>query len=298
MRIPDSILKSVVFLCGKKKGEFVVTGTGFLIHHKMEGEDARVGYLVTARHVVDRLQDGGSEDTCVYIRANTSRGTTAQFKREPGEWFRHENDRVDIAISPCTMLDSMDQHHFGTEMFLTERTLKSEHVGLGDDLFFPGLFSPRKGETRNIPIVRTGTIAAMPGEEIKTSLGMLRAYLVEARSIGGLSGSPVFLHPGIARGNSGTVVFHAPKPKLYLLGMIHGHYGMGGELTDVCSEGDAFGRERSVNMGIGIVCPADDILALLNQPNVVRHREQAAKAAQRQQIKALSTHSPRPEAKA
>ena len=51
----------------------------------------------------------------------------------------------------------------------------------------------------NLPIVRLGAIAAMPGEYIKTDWGCLRAYLIEARSIGGLSGSPVFIRVGTTR---------------------------------------------------------------------------------------------------
>jgi hypothetical protein len=53
----------------------------------------------------------------------------------------------------------------------------------------------RAGSTRNIPIVRTGVIAAMPAidEPFVRKGEEYHAYLAEMRSIGGLSGSPVFV---------------------------------------------------------------------------------------------------------
>jgi hypothetical protein len=56
-----------------------------------------------------------------------------------------------------------------------------------------GLFKSHYGEQRNIPIIRIGNIAALPEEPVQTHYcGPTDAYLVEVRSIAGLSGSPVF----------------------------------------------------------------------------------------------------------
>jgi hypothetical protein len=81
---------------------------------------------------------------------------------------------------------------------------------------------------------------------------MINAYLIEARSIGGLSGSPVFVH----RLEDGT-------PKFALLGLMEGHYG-----TKTAQSGDT-ASEESVNVGIGIVVPADDIEEIFGQPEIV-----------------------------
>ena len=59
-------------------------------------------------------------------------------------------------------------------------------------------------------------IAMIPDEPVTTSLGDIKAYLVEARSIGGLSGSPAFVRE---TGAEGTGSF-------YLLGLMHGHWGV------------------------------------------------------------------------
>ena len=58
---------------------------------------------------------------------------------------------------------------------------------------------------------------------------MMDAYLIEARSIGGISGSPVFTHMEV---RPHTTLALAPQRQLlqrsekphYLLGLVHGHY--------------------------------------------------------------------------
>src|SRR5260370_996809 len=59
-----------------------------------------------------------------------------------------------------------------------------------------GLFESRTGESRNIPILRAGMIAALPGEPVdatENGHGKFPAFLIEARSIPGMSGAPVFI---------------------------------------------------------------------------------------------------------
>jgi hypothetical protein len=69
------------------------------------------------------------------------------------------------------------------------------HIGIGDAVFITGLFSHHPGKARNLRVIRVGNIAAMPDEPVKTQRGEMEAYLIEARSLGGLSGSPVFVRP-------------------------------------------------------------------------------------------------------
>ena len=45
-----------------------------------------------------------------------------------------------------------------------------------------------------MPILRMGNLAAYPQERVQVEGVEMDAYLIEARSIGGLSGSPVFYH--------------------------------------------------------------------------------------------------------
>ena len=76
---------------------------------------------------------------------------------------------------------------------MTEKVIKENEIEVGEEVFVTGLFSHHHGQSKNIPIVRVGNISAMPEEKIQTKEHLMDAYLIEARSIGGLSGSPVFV---------------------------------------------------------------------------------------------------------
>ena len=94
----------------------------------------------------------------------------------------------------------------------------------------------------------------IPDEPVPTKMGMTEAYLIEARSIGGLSGSPAFVYK---------------RNRFYLLGLMHGHWDIPPENKNDFVDMDSFG---SVNMGIAIVVPAKKILEVLNQPKLVELR--------------------------
>ena len=148
------------------------------------------------------------------------------------------------------------------EMFLSDEIIQQKRIGLGDEVFITGLFAHASGSQRNQPIVRMGNIAMIPSEPIPTDLGSIEAYLIEARSIGGLSGSPAFVRETAPVG-LGT---------FYLLGLMHGHWDIPPEKkNDLLMQGEFFGR---VNMGIAIVIPAKKILEVLNHPKLVERREE------------------------
>ena len=108
-----------------------------------------------------------------------------------------ERKYVDAAVtffSPSyTHLSQLEVEHVPVGMFADEKVIKQRHIGVGDEVFITGLFTKVQETTKNIPIVRTGTVAMIPGEKIPFGDNLIEAYLVEARSIGGLSGSPVFV---------------------------------------------------------------------------------------------------------
>jgi hypothetical protein len=126
-----------------------------------------------------------------------------------------------------------------------------------------GLFAHLSGSERNLPIIRFGNIAMIPDEPVPTRIGMIEAYLIEARSIGGLSGSPAFVYKR-AQG----------RVKLYLMGLMHGHWDIPPENKNDLAITDSFG---SVNMGIAIVVPAKKILEVINHPELVAIRQEKDK---------------------
>lgn len=153
-----------------------------------------------------------------------------------------------------------------------------EEIGVGNEVFLIGLFHRHYGQKNNIPIVRVGNICAMPGEKINTARGPADAYLIEARSLGGLSGSPVFLPLGTRRTMTGLVMTPGQMQRYYLLGVIHGHFDVSeSDLVDeLLSTGDAL-KPQSVNMGIAVVVPIEKVIEVIRQPKIAALDELAKK---------------------
>ena len=188
MRVGDGVEKTIVFIgrSAPRSGEFIPYGTGFLTATTQE--NVTFQSIVTARHVLELIQ--GTDE--ILIRANTHDGTAKIINTERRWWFS-PLENIDLAFCPGRFSpDLYDILHVSMDNILTETSIRELQFSLGDDVFICGMYLSRIGETRNLPIVRTGTIAAMPSEMVRTSYGYHHVYLIEARSTGGLSGSPVF----------------------------------------------------------------------------------------------------------
>jgi len=99
----------------------------------------------------------------------------------------------------------------------------------------------------------------------------MSAYLVETRSIGGLSGSPVFAYLGLVRvTNEGNLqVVKGKHGRFLLLGVMSGHYkGEMGVSDAVNADADTDAEEREVNMGIGIVVPVQRLMEVVKRPEL------------------------------
>ena len=276
MQIPDEIRKCVVFLgFTKADGTHHLRGTGFFVSRPADTiEDLIFCYLVTARHVIQKIMNLGLDS--VSIRATLKNGESIWVDVPASAWVFHETDpTVDVAVVPFKWSYSLDHLLYPLSASLAPSIIAHHRVGPGDDVFLAGLFSQHFGRERNIPVVRVGNISAMPGEKVMTKMGPIDAYLVEARSTGGISGSPVFLHLGGGRTGSGG--FSITTPTYYLLGMVHGHFDEPDAVADVVE--DDLSSEK-INMGIGIVVPVDKILEVLAHPEIVE-KEMAEKRLKR-----------------
>lgn len=200
IRVPEEIQQCVVFLGRfetRSDGSRMLSlqGTVFFVSITIDATD--VGrqsfvYLVTARHVAEILE--GKE---AGIRANTPNGNARIFRIPPEmQWWYHPSDStVDVSVLTAARqsLEEIAYKHVPTSMFLTDHIIQEKNIGTGDEVFITGMFAHVAGAARNIPIVRMGNIAMMPQERVPTRMGEIEAYLIEARSIAGLSGSPAFV---------------------------------------------------------------------------------------------------------
>lgn len=274
--VPDEVRKCVVFLYYKDfGGNERLAGTGFFVSVSIE-EQFQASYLVTAKHVIQGIENNTSDGT-VYMRMNTIDQGVGVGASDVSQWQYHPtDDSVDAAVLACAPDQSvLDYRNIPITMAVTDEVRDNERIGAGDEIFLTGLFHYHYGTKRNLPIIRTGHIALMPEEEVHTdSMGYIDAYLIEARSIGGLSGSPVFVYLGHMRGSSEGVTLRQGS-LFYWLGIMHGHWDIDERHID-SQDTNAVGR--SVNMGIGIVVPATKVLEILHGEYFAKQREKAVEA--------------------
>jgi hypothetical protein len=182
-------------------------------------------------------------------------------------------------------------------MFLDDKEISESGVGAGDDVFIAGLFNRLRGQSRNLPLVRMGNVAMIPdpGELVpgvkigQNRVADVEAYLIEARSLGGLSGSPVFVRTTVSQETMVTTRDGPPKKTeclvlgpFFLLGLINSHWDIDPlEKNDPDLRGG--NKPQAVNLGIAVVIPAKKIKDTLYHPELVEARrklEQEMKDAQ------------------
>jgi hypothetical protein len=274
MQIPSEILKSVVFLYSQNRaGDPAAIGTAFLLSYDLGEEIGRLVYSVTARHVIKNADVDGNDGHC-HFRFNVIGGGVEWVAIPFSQWFFPDDIRVDLAIAPVRFdRAKLDHKHVPHTMLITDDVIEDYLVGVGEELFFPGLFVEHQGESSNAPIMRIGNIAAMPGEHVMTRGDIAaRVYLVEARSIGGLSGSPVFIDIGKQRQRKDNMVISGGS-HFKLLGSVKGHFDERGRVGPKDDIHIGSGVVERINMGIALVVPASDISVLLAQADVAAHRK-------------------------
>ena len=248
MRVGDGMLKSVCFIGWHNPAEDPsvwdhVEGTGWFTpltpwHWT----------IVTARHVLDQVPVGSK----VRVWVNLTTGLWP-IDYEKDDWESHSDRTVDLALllkAISVVKDRLDLDHvcLMKDGWVSELQLNHPHhpIGIGDRVYFPGLFAHHFGKERLQPIIRQGIVASMNREPILTELDgqstEIDAYLVEVHSIGGLSGSPVIMRFGFDHLNpeadDPSDTSNWPIFSDALFGVVHGHY----DLTVPSGGGNQFDR--------------------------------------------------------
>jgi hypothetical protein len=280
MRVPDDILNCVAFIGPRieipegHQVEFKATGFFVSVASKVVPDRMYV-YFVTARHVAEKLAASKFG-----IRINKKDGEAGLYLGEANQtWWYHPTDKsVDAAAIILAPSQSVFENKtIPTTIAFTEEIMIQQQFGIGDEVFIVGLFTEFGGDKKNSPIVRIGNLAMIPrGEKVPIAeFGDSDVYLIEARSIGGLSGSPVFIRNIFV----GT---------FYWLGLIHGHWDLpSGRKFDFREDADDYEHRSSVNMGISVVVPAIKIIEILNRKELEDRR-----VAQDQEWRTQNTPTP------
>ncbi len=284
MQIPDEIRKCVVFICYKIAEGTQLAGTAFFVSVPLEIPGFQVVYLITAKHIIEGIRER-SIDQKVYVRMNLKSEPAQLIQTSIENWIFHPKEsNVDVAVlNWAPPQDIFDYRIVPLVMTATEEVIKREEIGVGDDVFLTGLFANHYGLQRNLPIIRIGNIASMPEEKVHTeTLGDIDAYLVEARSIGGLSGSPVFAYIGTMRRIGTTMQMGRQGPLFFWLGLMHGHFDLSKLEMDNLIEDSL--TNLTINMGIAIVVPVWKILEVMNQEAFMKARKAALREARKKTL--------------
>ena len=281
MNVPDVVLNNVVFVGRVKSGGDMErptwVGTAFFVSvPDPHVADQLFPYLVTAKHIADKLT---ARQWC--IRVNTKDGKSILAHGKLGiRWWGHptEEESVDCAVLPFPLPEeaNLDVSSVPTSMFATEEIIENSGIGEGDEVFVVGLFTKLAGVERNMPIVRIGNVAMMPREQLPEAnignyFGPIDAYLMETRSMGGISGSPVFVRESVVyRGvatNPGTgktkqTVGLMPG-EFYLLGINHGHWNIHPSEHNRNDFQTTSRISDSIALGISVIVPAKKILEII-----------------------------------
>ena len=211
-----------------------------------------------------------------------------------GFYHPTEAKSVDVAACPFAVpnYDLFDARTIDEISFASDARIAEYGIGLGDEVLVVGLFSRFFGTSKIIPIVRTGNIAMMPSDRIPVKdFGDVEAYLAESRSIGGLSGSPVFVRstlnlPTITKDGKPAVI--SGLGPAHFLGLMHGHWELPLSFSNV-------EQAEAVNMGVSIIIPAKKVLEVLYHPELVKLRTEAIEKMKKEKNLPVTDSASKPE---
>lgn len=238
--------------------EFSAGGAAFFV-----GYDG-VCYLVTARHVAEALPPLFS------LRATNNKNEDVLLNGCDAKWFYHPDPNVDVAI---VVGIPKDVPAIPPELIMNEEKIREKNICLGDEAYIIGLYRLLKQEKKNVPVVHSGNISLMPGEaripqrdRTNNKLIHVDGFLIEAQTLEGLSGSPVFARHAWAWRQGDETAFMFSDP--YLIGLWSGAWD--------APPGSVLSLERPeakrVPVGMGIAVSSQRLFELLEHDEVVAHR--------------------------
>ncbi len=291
-RIDDSFIDSVIFIYPSKQAAFdgeKVGGSGVLIGVPLEENSSyKLVYAVTNAHVA--LNPNNPSPV---IRVNTKDNNFDIIETTQDQWHRHPLGD-DLAIMPIRLKSQFHKFNYTKREGLITREFINEHnIGPGDGVFLIGRFIHHEGKKQNLPLVRRGIISLMDKEPIRNHFTGLAqdSIVVETRSIGGYSGSPVIVivEPLSHRPHTSdlSLNWHAR-----LLGIDWGHIQIHEPVIDQSGNKHPDKWQVQTNSAMTCIVPAWKIEDLLELEEMVEIRkEQAKKITQLKKLESISSEN-------
>lgn len=272
MPLHAEFVRAVVFIIGDGHDENTQrmvrkpVGTGFLVAIPSWTRPERdwPTYLVTAAHVIT-----GQPNTEVRLRGRRQERYDVSFPvidLPVSNWIVHDTE--DIALTPFHPIDDEQPAVIALQGFDNpERRRITSSLELGDPVVFLGMLSgvPEMNR-RAIPLVRSGTIAALYQRVPVSADGReTEAHLIDCRSYNGFSGAPCFMHSTMVnpRDDFGGLV----GVRTEFMGMLVAHYDEAAKRPGI--------PVIKLNIGIGIVLPAERIYEVLKSEILSAMRDAA-----------------------
>jgi hypothetical protein len=268
MRVDDLARKAVVFVGSEIAGKFIPLGTGFLagVRH----QNTPLIFVVTADHVIDLIATDS-----IAVRMNRASGDAAIVKSDKQRVIRSSDRSDDLAVFPLPPTPNVYDH---TSVLLDREDYK-KILGeiwkpeLGDEIVTAGLYTSQYGSTKNVPVVRIGHIAMLPDEPVLSHRGIVKAYLVEVKSIAGLSGSPVYINlPHIVVVNGRICIRDGSS--LICIGVMLGYHlvaSVDDQIFVPQTQGEEVTSEFSLderNTGFAVVAPIEKLFDIMDRRDV------------------------------
>lgn len=277
-RIPDPFLDCVVHLYPSKEDAedgSGIGGSGFIAGVISEPlpQPFWFLYVVTAKHVV---QEGS-----VFVRMTTTTGEKFVYETNETNWAYHQAGD-DLAV--CVI--SFDPNRFRFNFvpindFMRKEQCEPLDIGIGDETFIVGRFINHEGKQRNSPTARTGIISQMPLEPINIRGRDQECFLVEARSFGGFSGSPVFWRVLPFSGMRKIKNYQQGQIGPLLLGVEVGYVYDWSPVCDSAGRpimhGSDPAQQVQINTGMMVVVPAWRLVELLTEGKPLARRRSVEK---------------------
>jgi hypothetical protein len=234
---------------------------------------------------------GLEEREGIYFLVNKKGGGTISVPSPDRNFYFHPTDpAADVAVIRCGLVKGMDFVATNMNDLLTPEAIREKNIGIGDEVFITGLFKPASGLDRVMPILRYGNIAMIPEEQVQTELGYADVYLIEARSIGGVSGSPVFVRETIAvehkTKDGKTATFHGVGDS-HCIGLMQSHWDILPQ--EINNTSIVQNRKAGVNIGIAVVTPAIKIIETLKRPELMKQREAEEEKLRNQMVPGMDS---------
>jgi len=227
---------SVIFLFSHN-GQ-VPIGIAFIIAYPSPDGEGVIPLVVTAKHVIaEQKQIFGCFMSAAADRSRRAgeicglglvTWDLSSLKKNKDYW-EHPDEGVDIAVFRTQHFSPLNYKPLPLDYVASKEKFFQKDIGIADKVIFPSMLINFMGLTRNYPMTRTGFIAQIPDGKlpIKLDLGKRKintqqeVIFLDATSIPGVSGSPIFLWPG-PRAIHGN--FNLGRAKPLLLGVMHGFY--------------------------------------------------------------------------